>query len=32
MTHVIGAAHECVNSIGSEKDDDDKAAVVNGVG
>ncbi len=30
MTHVIGAAHECVNSIGSEKDD--KVAVVNGMG
>ncbi len=30
MTYVIGAAHECVNSIGSEKDV--KVAVVNGVG
>ena len=30
MTRVIGAAHECVNSIRSEKDD--KVAVVNGVG
>ena len=28
MTYVIGAAHECDNSIGSEKDD--KVAVVNG--
>ena len=30
MTYVIGAAHECDNSIGSEKDD--KVAVVNGMG
>ena len=30
MTCVIGVAHECVNSIGSEKDD--KGAVVNGEG
>ena len=30
MTYVIGAAHECVNSIGSEKDV--KVAVVHGVG
>lgn len=29
MTYVIGVAHECVNFIGSEKDD--KVAVVNGV-